>query len=327
MADPAKTPPPGDDSAAITFTAGAPDIGPAIEAVRRLVEDHTTAKHIALFDPLTGDSAPAYICGDGIARIDPGVFEGYAANPRFRHGTAQFTQIESLIGHVNRFKDEDSVLFAIEDRTKPSITAVIDYHRAGTIAEAEARFGKHRAVFPFPLSDEWTAWQDQDKKPMAMADFAAFLEDRIVDVLDMIPGEDSLPEDMQKFVNAIGGRIASPSRLLELSVGLKVHEKSNVSEAVNLATGEAQIQFVSEHVDGSGAPLKVPNLFLIGIPVFKNGQFYRLAARLRYRKTPGGLAFWYELWRADRVFDHAFRDGCERARVETDLPLLFGTPE
>lgn len=235
MADPAKTPPSGDDNAAITFAAGAPDIGPAIEAVRRLVEDHTTAKQITL--------------------------------------------------------------------------------------------GKHRAVFPFPLSDEWKAWQEQDKKPMSMIDFAAFLEDRIVDVLDMIPGEDSLPEDMQKFVNAIGGRIASPSRLLELSVGLKVHEKAAVSEAVNLASGEAQIQFVSEHVDASGAPLKVPNLFLIGIPVFRNGQFYRLAARLRYRKSSSGLLFWYDLWRADRVFDHAFRDGCERARVETDLPLLFGTPE
>src|SRR3546814_13779715 len=114
---------------------------------------------------------------------------------------------------------------------------------------------------------------------------------------------------------------------MDLSVGLKVYEKANVSEAVNLASGEVQIQFTSEHVDGTGSPLKVPNLFLIAIPVFKNGQFYRLAARLRYRRAPEGLVFWYELWRADRAFDHAFRDSCERARVDTELPLLFGTPE
>src|SRR3546814_16310007 len=104
----------------------------------------------------------------------------------------------------------------------------------------------------------------------------------------MIDDEDSLPEDMQKFVNAVGGRIAGPSRLMDLSVGLKVYEKANVSEAVNLASGEVQIQFTSEHVDGTGSPLKVPNLFLIAIPVFKNGQFYRLAARLRYRRAPEG---------------------------------------
>src|SRR3546814_4822448 len=85
-------------------------------------------------------------------------------------------------------------------------------------------------MFAFPLSDEWNAWADMDKKPMRMMDFAAFLEDRIVDVLDMIDDEDSLPEDMQKFVNAVGGRIAGPSRLLDLSVGLKVYEKANVRD-------------------------------------------------------------------------------------------------
>lgn len=312
---------------ALALTTEAPDMGPTIEAVRRLVEDHARAKLVTLRDPLGGMEAPAYLAGTELYAVPADLFDDYLPNPRFRHGTANFTQIESLIEHVNRFKDADSVLFAVDDRHMPSITAVIDYHRAGIIDVAEPRFGKHRAVFPFPLSDEWKAWQEGNKKLMRMADFAAFLEDRIVDVLDMIDGEDSLPEDMRKFVGAVGGRIAGPSRLLDLSVGLKVHEKSNVSEAVNLSTGEAQIQFASEHVDGSGAPLKVPNLFLIAIPVFKNGQFYRIASRLRYRKTAEGLVFWYELWRADRVFDHAFRDGCERARVETDLPLLFGTPE
>lgn len=317
----------GDTPETITLATGVPDVGPVIEAVRRLIEDHTVAKIVTLRDPLTGMEAPALISGEDICSVPVGVFDEYLPAPRFRRGTARFSQIESLIEHVNRFKDNDSVLFAVDDRTAPSITAVIDYLPAGPEETAGTRFGRHRAVFPFPLSDEWNAWQEGNKKPMRMADFAAFLEDRIVDVLDMIDGEDSLPEDMQKFVNAVGGLIAGPSRLLELSVGLKVHEKSNVSEAVNLSTGEAQIQFASEHVDGYGSPLKVPNLFLIAIPVFKNGQFYRIASRLRYRKTAEGLVFWYELWRADRVFDHAFRDGCERARVDTELPLLFGTPE
>src|SRR3546814_5344247 len=87
---------------------------------------------------------------------------------------------------------------------------------AGGIDEAAPRHGAHRSMFAFPLSDEWNAWADMDKKPMRMMDFAAFLEDRIVDVLDMIDDEDSLPEDMQKFVNAVGGRIAGPSRLMDL---------------------------------------------------------------------------------------------------------------
>lgn len=303
------------------------DYGPVLAQVKGLVEDHMVPKPIVLVDPVTGAEAPGYASGKGISAVPASYFDGYLDAPRFRRGQANLTTIESLIEHVNRFKDSESVLFAVDDRKRPSITAIIDYHPAGGIDKASPRHGAHRSMFAFPLSDEWNAWADMDKKPMRMIDFAAFLEDRIVDVLDMIDGEDSLPEDMQKFVNAVGGRIAGPSRLMDLSVGLKVYEKANVSEAVNLASGEAQIQFASEHVDGSGAPLKVPNLFLIAIPVFKNGQFYRLAARLRYRKSAEGLVFWYELWRADRAFDHAFRDSCERARVETELPLLFGTPE
>lgn len=253
------------------------------------------------------------------------IFDEYRLNPRTREGSATLTSIESLIDHVNRFKDADSALFAVDDRANPSITAVLDYHRAG--AAAEPRFGRHRSLFQFPLSDEWKAWTKSDGETFSMGEFAAFLEDRIIDVLDLIPGEDSLPEDMQRFVNTVGGSIASPSKLIELSVGLKVNEQSAVKEAINLSSGEAQVQFIAQHVDDAGQPLRVPGLFLIGIPVFRHGPHYRIAARLRYRKTPVGLVFFYQLWRADRVFDHSFREACERVRVETDLPMLFGKPE
>lgn len=301
------------------------DVGPAIEQIKALVEDHFVPQLIEVVDPITGVKAPASIGRSGVLPVPVSVFDEYQTNPRWRHGAARFTSIDSLIAHVNRFKDADSVLFAVDDRQKPAITGVLDYHPAG--ASSGPRWGAHKSVFDFPLSDEWKAWAAMDKKPMRMADFAVFLEDRIVDVLDLIHGEDKLPEDLQKFVNAVGGRIASAAQLLEISIGLKVNEKSAVEEAFNQSTGEATLHFAAEHVDGSGRPLKVPNLFLIGIPVFKNDQFYRIAARLRYRKTTEGLVFWYELWRADRVFDTAFREGCERVRVETDLPLLFGTPE
>ncbi|WOF43793.1 YfdQ family protein [Sphingopyxis indica] len=323
MADKAEETPRGD---LIVETQNS-DIGPVIAQVRALVDEYTVAKPVTVTDPRTGTEALAYISGSQILPLPSTTFDGYLKEPRSREGTANFTAIDSLVEHVNRFKDDDSVLFAVDDRSKPSITAVLDYHRAGDAATAAPRFGRHRSIFAFPISDEWKAWQGTNRVPMKMSDFAAFLEDRIVDVLDMIPDEDSLPEDMQKFVNAIGGRIASPSRLLELSVGLKVHEKAAVSETVNLSSGEGHIRFTSEHVDDGGAPLKVPNLFLIAIPVFKNGAFYRIAARLRYRKTSEGLLFWYELWREDRVFDHAFREACLYAQAETDLPLLFGTPE
>lgn len=293
--------------------------------VRAIIEDYNVPDLQTLKEPGTGVEALALITPTGAKAVPREVFDEYRVAPSVRHGTAVLTAIESLIDHVNRFKDGDSALFAVDDRSKPSITAVLDYNRAG--AEADPRYGFHRSLFQFPLSDEWQAWIKSDGEAFTMGEFAAFLEDRIIDVLDLIPGEDSLPEDMQRFVNTVGGSIASPSKLIELSVGLKVNERSAVKEAINLASGEAQVQFVAEHVDDAGQPLRVPGLFLIGIPVFNQGPIYRLAARLRYRKTPGGLVFFYQLWRADRTFDHSFREACERVRVETELPLLFGKPE
>ena len=293
-----------------------------IGEARTLVEDYIRPDLVTITEPVSGVEAPAVLTASGIAPVPSAIFDGYRQTPLRRRGTATLLDLTSLIAHVERFKDEDTILFATDDREKPSLTAVLDYHRKG--AASDPRFGDHRARFAFPLSDEWKAWIAANKKPMAMIEFAAFLEDRIIDVLD---DASDLPEDMQRFVKAIGGNIASPTKLMEVAVGLKIHEKSNVGETVNLATGEGEISFVSTHTDASGKPLKVPNLFLIGIPVFKNGPAYRLAARLRYRKREGGLLFWYELWRHEPVFDHAFGEALERVRTETGLPVLLGSPE
>lgn len=292
--------------------------------VRDIIEQYAVPETIIFTEPGTGVEALAQITREGVQPVPVELFDAYRLAPRYRFGKAEFTRIESLIEHVNRFKDEDSALFAVDDRDKPSITGVLDYHRAG--AEGAPRMHHHLSLFRFPLSDEWQAWSKADGVAMSMAEFALFLEDRIIDVLDKVPNED-LPDDLQRFVATVGGTIATPSRLVELSVGLKVNDRAVVKEAINLASGEAQVQFVSEHVDDAGKPLRVPGLFLIGIPVFKNGPVYRLAARLRYRKTSDGLVFFYQLWRADRTFDHSFSEACERVRVETALPLLFGTPE
>jgi hypothetical protein len=300
------------------------ELGPVLKEVRSLIEDNLLPEPIVVCDPITGARAPAVKTKAGLLPVPVSLFDEYQTAPRFRGGEAELTNIDSLIEHVNRFKDADSALFAWDSRESPSITAVLNYNRAG--AEAAPRWGHHRSNHAFPLSDEWQAWTKTDGQIFRMAEFAAFLEDRIIDVLEVIPGEDSLPEDLQRFINICGGKVATPNRLVELSRGLHVNENSVVKEAINLASGEGQIVFEAAHTDGQGMPLQVPGLFLIGIPVFKHGPIYRLAARLRYRKE-GGIKFWFELWRADRAFDHAFAEACERVRVETELPLLFGRPE
>src|SRR3546814_3469729 len=115
-------------------------------------------KPIVLVDPVTGSEAPGYASGSGISPVPASYFDGYLDAPRFRRGQANLTTIESLIEHVNRFKDSQSVLFAVDDRKRPSITAIIDYPPAGGIDETAPRHGAHRSMFAFPLSAAWNAW-------------------------------------------------------------------------------------------------------------------------------------------------------------------------
>lgn len=315
------------------------EAGGIVRETRALMEDYNKVDVQIIVEPDTGAKALVAVAGGTVTPIPSATFDNYRERPLHLRGTATLTSLDALIHHINRFKDVHSVVFADDSRSEPSLTAVYDYHEpandgtdpATGRADASdiARHMRHRSHFAFPLSDEWLAWTMANDTKMSMVEFAEFLDERVIDVLYLIPGEDEISEDLQKYIDTAGGdtTIATPQKLVELSRGLQVNESSVVREVNRLQSGEGQILFQTEHTDANGEPLKVPGLFLIGIPVFRNGPFYRLAARLRYRKTPGGILFWYDLWRVDRTFDHAVSEACERVRVETGLPVLLGQPE
>lgn len=249
----------------------------------------------------------------------------YRAKPDRRKGTAKFYDLKSIINHVKRFKDTDTVFFADNDRTAPSLTAVYDYNKAGKYEDGGQRFGEHRAHYAFPLSDEWKIWHGLNGKRMTQKDFAEFLENRITDIIQV--QDDITNPKIKEFAQLLGGEFASPSRLVALSKGMEVNEGLKVKNAVNLATGESTVQYISEHQDAAGAPLKVPNLFMIAIPVFVAGSLYQMAVRLRYRIEVGSIRWFYELYRADKVFEHAFDEACKQASDETAVPLFVGAQE
>jgi predicted DCC family thiol-disulfide oxidoreductase YuxK len=302
------------------------DIGATIERAHEAAEKYQKPTLVMVENPVDGTLAvPAILGREGVRAVPKSVFAEYLDHPERRTGTAAMTRLESFIEHVLRFKNAESVVFAKDDRSAPGLTAVLDYHDAG--ADGTPRFGTHRTAFHFPLSDEWKTWLKFNAAKMNMAEFAQFLEERVNDI-DFVESTDDLNEDIQRFIGATGlDKIASPSRLIELSRNLQIHERSNIKAVQNLSSGEGVLRFENEHTDVAGAPVDVPGLFVICIPVFAHDGYYRIAARLRYRMTGEGIVFWYDLWRADLVFDHAFDQACQRVKAETGLPLLIGAPE
>lgn len=262
---------------------------------------------------------PAGVRIEGVkAHLEP-----WRDRPERRAGNAQLQDLDSFIAHVNRFKDSGSALFALEDMAAPKLQAVLDYHHP--TGAGEARFGKHRSVYGFPLSSEWKAWHEQDGMSMSQGEFAAFLEDRIVDVI--VPPDLDDDPGLTKLAEQVGAGFAGPTRLLALARSMQISAQQTVKNAQNLSTGEISVQYEEVHGDGAGAPIKVPGLFLIVIPIFHAGQPYRLAARLRYRLAGGKIAWSYKLYRPDLSFRDAFTAAVWRARDDTALPLFMGEPE
>lgn len=274
------------------------------------------------------------------------LIDEYATAPKRRKGVHIATALDSFIALTNRMKDADSVLFANNDMAAPSLIAVLNFHKAGgdldNTAVNLARYGDHRIDYELALSKEWQAWQQFNGEMLAQGDFAAFIEERISDVVAPDPdllgtitdaatggdfGDRSPKEQLAYLAKTLGGSFAKPGRLMELSRGLSVRENQSVKQVINTSTGEGRIQWEAVHTDDDGQPLTIPNLFLIAIPLFENtGAAWRMAVQLRYRLSQGRVKWVYNLYRAELVFAAAIKGACERAQAETDLPLYLGKP-
>lgn len=295
--------------------------------VRDLAEE-LRALYDAELTMLTGPEAPSVpvaILPQGKMVVGvKSLLDEWRAVPERRRGTAQLQDLESLVEWVNRHKDADSACFALRSLTAPKIVAVIDYHRAGEPGAGRPRWGEHRAEYQFPLSTEWQAWLRSNEQWMDQAGFASWLEERVVDVIQI---NDQADEDLAHYAQLVGGAWASPTKLVELSRGLAINVDTAVRSAVTTSSGEVEVSYAETHKDGTGHPVRVPSLFAIAIPVWFNGALYRIPVRLRYRVHQGKLAWSYALVRPDRTFEDAFAGACEQVRRETALPVFIGTPD
>ncbi len=291
------------------------ELDSVIEAMTKLQGcEQLTVKH--------GDREAQVLVGPPNRQIVPvkQFLDQYLPNPERRIGTARLSELESFIAHVNRFKDDDSALFANADQ--PSIMCVFDYHRA--TAAGTPRFGEHRAIYTFPLSDEWQAWQSAgDDDSLSQEQFATLLEERIFDVLD--PEEaGARPLEMAE---TLGIKLASPQRLLEVSRGFSVRAGLSVTQAQTISSGETVLRFEERHESTDGGPLSVPGGFVIGIPVFKLGTPYQLPVRLIYRLRGRNVVWSIDVQRSELVKQDAINNACDLVTNETGLPLFYGDPE
>lgn len=219
--------------------------------------------------------------------------------PDRKSGTVHLGDLSSFNVYVaDQGETHDAYIYADPDAR--TLTAVLnehdkDHHRAG--------WRDFRAVYKAELSREFTNWLQHNKKPMEQEDFAIFLEDNIADVVE-----------------------PSGESLLQIALTLQAKTEVNFSSHKRLDNGQVQFAY-SETVDaraGTGM-IEIPREFTIGLRLFKNGDGYKIRARLKYRLGGGKLKFWYELDRADNAIEDAFQAYVDQAR-ENGFTVLIGKP-
>jgi len=202
--------------------------------------------------------------------------------------------------------------------------------------DPSARHCHHRAVYNFPLSEEWKAWIGVSGQLLEKDDLGEFIEAHANDIMDPTPaiiGNKSTDENAEwenrliETAQRINGRYGQLSNLLEMSKKFQVHETSDLTLKSNRDTGEREIQFVNEHKTPEGTAMSIPNLLIIAIPVFEGGPLYRMPVRFRYRKMNGTVLFILTPYNPEKAFKAAANEALEYATNETDLPAFFGTPE
>lgn len=272
------------------------------------------------------------------------LIDEYATKPDRRIGTDKLQDIESLIAWTNRHKDAGTVVFCDTTRTAPKLLTVVDYHHKVPAAVGEdatepmsgddtARFAKFRALYEFPLSEQWKAWRAVDGKTMDQGDFAEFLENRVLDLIAPDIGMDGqgtetrkLPQQVAELLGRLGGTCAMPSDIITLAKGLDVTANARTVQRVDVNTGEGALMFEETHAGSGGQKIAVPKLFLICIPLFdKATVHYRIPVRIRYRLS-GGIKWTFTLFGADDVTDEAILEAAKTVQAGTGRPLFYGVP-
>ena len=240
------------------------------------------------------------IVPDGYRHIDlTAAIEQAGAAPIRKKGAVHLGDLASFNVYVaDQGSPVDTYIYA--DPDSRTLTAVLNEH---VKSQRASGWRDHRAVYKAELSREFTTWMQFNKKPMEQEDFAIFLEDNIADVVE-----------------------PSGEQLLQIALTLQAKTEVNFSSHKRLDNGQIQFAY-SETVDaraGTGM-IEIPREFTIGLRLFKNGDGYKVRARLKYRLGGGKLKFWYELERAENAIEDAFQAYVNHAR-ENGFTVLIGKP-
>lgn len=229
-----------------------------------------------------------------------------AEHPHRKKGTVHVQDSESFIAYIEKHQLAGTEVYA--DLARMKLVGVINAHDESDsqLVPGDAGWGDHRVELELLPTDAWKAWTSRDKKPMGQADFAEFIEDRAVDVIN--PDSATMLEIAQSLIATNGVQFKAAHRLTDGQVSFKYEETTNASA-------------------GHAGELEIPQTFEIGISPFEGAPPVLVTARFRYRISAGGLSLFFALLNADDIRRNAFTEYVAHVDEHIAAPVLKGRPE
>lgn len=226
-----------------------------------------------------------------------GLVEKAATTPNRKRGHVQLKDLPSLLSYC---ADQASMAsgYIYADTDSRAITAVFNDQR-----HILPGWRDHRATFKAEFTPEFARWSQNNGKDMGQTEFAEFVEDNLADITE-----------------------PSAQALLEVATTIQAKTGINFSSAKRLQDGQTQITY-TENIEasaGAGGAMQIPKDFALGLRIFRNGEGYRLRARLKYRLHAGAVKFRYELDRPERAVEDAFAGYVAELREKSGYVVLLG---
>jgi uncharacterized protein YfdQ (DUF2303 family) len=203
--------------------------------------------------------------------------EQFQDRPRRVMKTLQAGDAESFVNYFNRFAVNTSVVFFTQRKSGGEFSGVVDYHTPTT-----PEWCGHQVNYTPVETEEWKTWRDGDKHVFNQAEFAEFLDNNLLDIIEPAAAD-----------------------LLEIAKTLEARKSVNFKSGVRLENGDHALTWEETTAAKAGVKgeLDIPGAFTLMFPLYRGGNPAELTARLRYRIDGGHVVFWFELIRPHKVVE------------------------
>jgi len=212
----------------------------------------------------------------------------------------------SFAEYVNRFKTDNTLVFANVSEKGATLQAVLDYH--GAAPGLTPAHCTHSAIYNTIETHEWKTWQLASGKAMEQVPFATWLEDNAAMVVNP-PG----------------------AELLEMVRSLHGHANARFASALRLDNGSYSASYEEDvAVRGTsttrGGAIELPAEITAGIAPFEGAPVYEVRARLKSRVTERKLVLWFETIAPHKIVRDSMLLLVKQAAEKTGIIPLLGTP-